>query len=208
MSNKKSQLGVTPLSEDVSAWYNELVIKAELADRGPAKGTMVIRPYGYTIWELLQSQLDQRFKDTGHVNAYFPLFIPLSFLEKEAEHVEGFAKECAIVTHSRLKAVTTENGADLIPDPDSKLEDELVVRPGQRGRGAGQRQADLQRQDPGPAAAERARAEAVDQRRPAAGGEPDRHRSSLDREIPLAGREQALGQCPVVARLHLGWQPF
>ena len=113
VSNKKSELGVTPLSEDVSAWYNEMVIKAELADRGPAKGTMVIRPYGYTIWELLQSQLDQRFKDTGHVNAYFPLFIPESYLHREADHVEGFSPELAVVTHAGGK----------------ELEEPLVVRP-------------------------------------------------------------------------------
>ncbi|MEX2324517.1 MAG: proline--tRNA ligase [Nitriliruptoraceae bacterium] len=110
---KKNELGVTPLSEDVSAWYNELVFKAELADRGPAKGTMVVRPYGYRVWELLQSQLDQRFKDTGHVNAYFPLFIPMSLLQKEAEHVEGFAPELAVVTHGGGK----------------ELEEPLVVRP-------------------------------------------------------------------------------
>jgi prolyl-tRNA synthetase len=106
-------LGVTPLSEDVSAWYNELVFKAELADRGPAKGTMVIRPYGYRVWELLQSQLDQRFKDTGHVNASFPLFIPMSYLQREADHVEGFAPELAVVTHGGGK----------------ELEEPLVVRP-------------------------------------------------------------------------------
>ena len=110
---KKRELGVTPLSEDVSAWYNELVFKAELADRGPAKGTMVIRPYGYTIWELLQSQLDERFKATGHVNAYFPLFIPESYLKREADHVEGFAPELAVVTHGGGK----------------ELEEPLVVRP-------------------------------------------------------------------------------
>jgi prolyl-tRNA synthetase len=110
---KRSELGVTPLSEDVSAWYNELVFKAGLADRGPAKGTMVIRPYGYRIWELLQAQLDQRFKDTGHENAYFPLFIPMSYLEREADHVEGFAPELAVVTHGGGK----------------QLEEPLVVRP-------------------------------------------------------------------------------
>ncbi len=110
---KKPDLGVTPLSEDVSAWYNELVLKAELADRGPAKGTMVIRPYGFGVWELLQSQLDQRFKDTGHVNASFPLFIPMSYLEREAEHVEGFSPELAVVTHAGGK----------------ELEEPLVVRP-------------------------------------------------------------------------------
>jgi prolyl-tRNA synthetase len=110
---KKSDLGVTPLSEDVSAWYNELVFKAQLADRGPAKGTMVVRPYGYRIWELLQAELDRRFKDTGHENAYFPLFIPESFLKREAEHVEGFAPELAVVTHGGGK----------------ELEEPLVVRP-------------------------------------------------------------------------------
>ena len=110
---KKNDLGVTPLSEDVSAWYNELVFKAELADRGPAKGTMVMRPYGYTIWELLQRQLDDRFKATGHVNAYFPLFIPQSYLQREAEHVEGFSPELAVVTHAGGK----------------ELEEPLIVRP-------------------------------------------------------------------------------
>ncbi len=110
---KQNELGVTPMSEDVSAWYNELVFKAELADRGPAKGTMVIRPYGYRIWELLQAQLDQRFKDTGHENAYFPLFIPQSYLQREAEHIDGFAPELAIVTHGGGK----------------QLEEPLVVRP-------------------------------------------------------------------------------
>jgi prolyl-tRNA synthetase len=110
---KKSDLGVTPLSEDVSAWYNELVFKAQLADRGPAKGTMVVRPYGYRIWELLQAELDRRFKETGHENAYFPLFIPESFLKREAEHVEGFAPELAVVTHGGGK----------------ELEEPLVVRP-------------------------------------------------------------------------------
>jgi prolyl-tRNA synthetase len=110
---KQNELGVTPMSEDVSAWYNELVFKAGLADRGPAKGTMVIRPYGYRIWELLQSQLDQRFRDTGHVNAYFPLFIPMSYLQREAEHVEGFSPELAVVTHA---------GGEELAEP-------LVVRP-------------------------------------------------------------------------------
>ncbi|MDX1657357.1 MAG: aminoacyl--tRNA ligase-related protein, partial [Nitriliruptorales bacterium] len=113
MAAKNTDLGVTPLSEDVSAWYNELVFKAELADRGPAKGTMVMRPYGYTIWELLQRQLDDRFKATGHVNAYFPLFIPESYLHREAEHVEGFSPELAVVTHAGGK----------------ELEEPLVVRP-------------------------------------------------------------------------------
>jgi len=90
---------VTPQSEDFSAWYNELVIKAELVDRGPVRGTMVIRPYGYRIWELLQADLDRRIKETGHENAYFPLLIPQSYLQREADHVEGFAPELAVVTH-------------------------------------------------------------------------------------------------------------
>ncbi len=113
---KNSGKGVTPLSEDVSAWYNEIVAKAELADNGPAKGTMIIRPYGYGMWELLQSQLDQRFKDTGHVNAYFPLFIPMSYLEREAEHVDGFAPELAVVTHGGGK----ELGEPLVVRPTSE----------------------------------------------------------------------------------------
>lgn len=113
---KKNQLGVTPMSQDVSAWYNEIVAKAELADNGPAKGTMIIRPYGWGMWELLQSQLDQRFKDTGHVNAYFPLFIPMSYLEREAEHVDGFAPELAVVTHGGGK----ELGEPLVVRPTSE----------------------------------------------------------------------------------------
>ncbi len=113
---KQKNLGVTPLSEDVSAWYNEIVFKAELADNGPAKGTMIIRPYGWRIWELLQAQLDQRFKDTGHVNAYFPLFIPMSYLEREAQHVDGFAPELAVVTHGGGK----ELGEPLVVRPTSE----------------------------------------------------------------------------------------
>ena len=113
-------------SEDFSAWYNEVVLRAELADYSPVRGCMVIRPYGYRLWELMRDRLDVRFKETGHQNAYFPLFIPQSFLEREAAHVEGFAKEAAIVTHTRLKA--TEGGG-LIPDPESKLEEPLIVRP-------------------------------------------------------------------------------
>ena len=104
---------MTPQSEDFSAWYNELVIKAELVDRGPVRGTMVIRPYGYRIWELLQADLDRRIKETGHENAYFPLLIPQSYLEREADHVEGFAPELAVVTHAGGK----------------QLEEPLVVRP-------------------------------------------------------------------------------
>ncbi|HEX8671451.1 MAG TPA: proline--tRNA ligase [Longimicrobium sp.] len=117
---------LTTQAEDFSAWYNEVVLKAELADYSPVRGCMVIRPYGYRLWELMRDRLDQRFKETGHQNAYFPLFIPQSFLAREAEHVEGFAKEAAIVTHTRLKAV---EGGGLIPDPDSKLEEPLIVRP-------------------------------------------------------------------------------
>ena len=119
--------GVTPKSENYSKWYTDVITKAELADYGPVKGTMVIRPYGYQIWENLKDSLDIEFKKTGHVNGYFPLFIPKSFLAKEAEHVEGFAKECAIVTHSRLK--NNDDKTDLIPDPESKLEEEIIVRP-------------------------------------------------------------------------------
>ncbi|GAC1534764.1 MAG: proline--tRNA ligase [Acidimicrobiales bacterium] len=110
---KSANLGVTPQSEDFSAWYNELVLKAELADRAPVRGAMVIRPYGYRVWELLQDELDRRFKDTGHVNAYFPLLIPMSYLTREAEHVEGFSPELAVVTHA--------GGVE--------LEEPLVVRP-------------------------------------------------------------------------------
>tara|TARA_B100000945_G_C20402407_1_gene608070 strand:- start:530 stop:1999 length:1470 start_codon:yes stop_codon:yes gene_type:complete len=117
---------VTPKSQDYSKWYTDVITKAELADYGPVKGTMVIRPYGYSIWETVKEAFDKRFKETGHVNAYFPLFIPKSYLEKEAEHVDGFAKECAIVTHSRLKVDSSDN---LVVDPDSKLEEEIVVRP-------------------------------------------------------------------------------
>jgi prolyl-tRNA synthetase len=117
---------LTTQAEDFSAWYNEVVLKAELADYSPVRGCMVIRPYGYRLWELMRDRLDERFKATGHQNAYFPLFIPQSFLAREAEHVEGFAKEAAIVTHTRLKAV---EGGGLIPDPDSKLEEPLIVRP-------------------------------------------------------------------------------
>ena len=119
--------GVTPKSENYSKWYTDVITKAELADYGPVKGTMVIRPYGYQLWEKLKDTLDKEFKKTGHINAYFPLFIPKSFLAKESEHVEGFAKECAIVTHSRL--THNKDKTDLIPDPESKLEEEIIVRP-------------------------------------------------------------------------------
>ncbi|HBZ67306.1 MAG TPA: proline--tRNA ligase [Bacteroidales bacterium] len=113
--------------ENYSQWYNDLVIKADLAENSAVRGCMVIKPYGYAIWEKMQQALDTMFKDTGHVNAYFPLFIPKSFFSKEASHVEGFAKECAVVTHYRLK--NDPNGKGIIVDPDAKLEEELIVRP-------------------------------------------------------------------------------
>lgn len=113
--------------ENYSLWYNNLVTKADLAENSAVRGCMVIKPYGYAIWEKMQAQLDKMFKDTGHVNAYFPLFIPKSFLSKEAEHVEGFAKECAVVTHHRL--MTNPDGPGVVVDPDAKLEEELIVRP-------------------------------------------------------------------------------
>ncbi len=114
-------------SEDYSLWYNELVKKADLAEHSDVRGCMVIKPYGYSIWEKMQQALDKMFKDTGHVNAYFPLFVPKSFLAREASHVEGFAKECAIVTHYRLK--NSPDGKGVIVDPESELEEELIVRP-------------------------------------------------------------------------------
>lgn len=113
--------------ENYAQWYNDLVIKAGLADNSAVRGCMVIKPYGYAIWERMQAALDKMFKDTGHENAYFPLFIPKSFFSKEASHVEGFAKECAVVTHYRLK--NDPNGKGVIVDPDAKLEEELIVRP-------------------------------------------------------------------------------
>jgi prolyl-tRNA synthetase len=124
MSNN---LGIPTRAENYSEWYNELVQKADLADYSAVRGCMVIKPHGYALWENMQRALDDMFKATGHVNAYFPLFIPKSFFEKEAEHVEGFAKECAVVTHHRLKA--NPDGPGLIPDPDAKLEEPLIVRP-------------------------------------------------------------------------------
>ena len=119
--------GVTPKSEDYARWYTDVITKAEMADYGPVKGTMVIRPYGFGVWESIKEALDKRFKETGHVNAYFPLFIPKSFISKEADHIKGFAKECAVVTHSRLKSAP--DGKGVIVDPDSKLEEEIIVRP-------------------------------------------------------------------------------
>ena len=118
---------LTKRSEDYSKWYNELVVKADLAENSGVRGCMVIKPYGFAIWEKMQAGLDKMFKETGHENAYFPLFIPKSYLSKEASHVEGFAKECAVVTHYRL--INAEDGSGLIVDPDAKLEEELIVRP-------------------------------------------------------------------------------
>nr|WP_298791135.1 proline--tRNA ligase [uncultured Allomuricauda sp.] len=118
---------LTSRSEDYSKWYNELVVKADLAENSGVRGCMVIKPYGFAIWEKMQAQLDKMFKETGHENAYFPLFIPKSYLSKEASHVEGFAKECAVVTHYRLK--NAEDGSGIIVDEDAKLEEELIVRP-------------------------------------------------------------------------------
>lgn len=118
---------LTPRSEDYSQWYIDLVNKADLAENSAVRGCMVIKPYGYAIWEKMQQELDRRFKETGHVNAYFPLLIPKSFLSREADHVEGFAKECAVVTHYRLK--NDPNGSGVIVDPAAKLEEELIIRP-------------------------------------------------------------------------------
>ena len=118
--------GITQKSQDYNKWYTDVISKAELADYGPVKGTMVIRPYGFAIWELVRDEFDKKFKETGHSNAYFPLFIPKSFLAKEADHVEGFAKECAIVTHSRLMS---DEDNSIKVDPASKLEEEIIVRP-------------------------------------------------------------------------------
>jgi prolyl-tRNA synthetase len=114
-------------ADNYSEWYNELVKRADLAENSAVRGCMIIKPYGYSIWEKMQRALDDMFKETGHTNAYFPLFIPKSFLSKEASHVEGFAKECAVVTHYRLK--NDPNGGGVIVDPDAKLEEELIVRP-------------------------------------------------------------------------------
>ena len=118
---------LTPRSENYSQWYNDLVVKADLAETSAVRGCMVIKPYGYAIWEKMQRALDDMFKETGHVNAYFPLFIPKSFFSREADHVKGFAKECAVVTHYRLR--TNEEGTGVEVDPNAKLEEELIVRP-------------------------------------------------------------------------------
>jgi prolyl-tRNA synthetase len=119
--------GLPKRSENYSEWYNEIVKRADLAENSAVRGCMVIKPYGFAIWEKMQRALDDMFKATGHVNAYFPLFVPKSFLEKEEEHAEGFAKECAVVTHYRLKA--DPNGKGLVVDPEAKLDEELIVRP-------------------------------------------------------------------------------
>ena len=118
---------LTKRSEDYSKWYNELVVKADLAENSGVRGMMVIKPYGYAIWEKMQAELDKMFKETGHENAYFPLLIPKSYFSKEASHVDGFAKECAVVTHYRLK--TSEDGKEIVVDEDAKLEEELIIRP-------------------------------------------------------------------------------
>ncbi len=118
--------GLPNRDTDFSAWYNQVVKRADLADHGPVKGTMVIKPYGFQLWDNIKESFDKMIKATGHVNAYFPIFIPKSFLAKEAQHVEGFAKECAIVTHTRLKA---DDEKGIMVDPDSKLEEEIIVRP-------------------------------------------------------------------------------
>ena len=123
----KELKNLTKRSDNYSAWYNELVVKADLAEQADVRGCMVIKPYGYAIWEKIQQELDRRFKETGVQNVYFPMLIPKSFLSKEAEHVEGFAKECAVVTHYRLK--TSEDGGAVVVDPAAKLEEELIIRP-------------------------------------------------------------------------------
>lgn len=118
---------ITPRSQDYSLWYNDIVQHADLAENSGVRGCMVIKPYGYAIWEKIQAELDKKFKQTGHVNAYFPLFIPKSYFSKEADHVDGFAKECAVVTHYRLK--NSDDGKGIVVDEDAKLEEELIVRP-------------------------------------------------------------------------------
>ena len=120
--------GLTKRSDDYSKWYNELVVKADLAENSAVRGCMVIKPYGYAIWEKMQAELDKKFKETGHQNAYFPLFVPKSLFEAEEKNAEGFAKECAVVTHYRLKT-DPDDKTKLIADPDAKLEEELIVRP-------------------------------------------------------------------------------
>lgn len=119
--------GLPKRADDYSAWYNELVKKADLAENSAVRGCMVIKPYGYSIWEKMQAILDKMFKETGHSNAYFPLLIPKSYMSREADHVEGFAKECAVVTHYRLK--NSDDGSGVVVDPEAKLEEELIIRP-------------------------------------------------------------------------------
>jgi len=118
---------ITSREEDYSQWYLDIVKKANLAQNSAVRGCMVIKPYGFSIWEKMQGQLDKMFKDTGHQNAYFPIFIPKSFLSKEAQHVDGFAKECAVVTHHRL--MNDPDGDGVVVDPSAKLEEELIIRP-------------------------------------------------------------------------------
>ena len=118
---------LTKRADNYSQWFNDLVVKADLAEQSAVRGCMVIKPYGYAIWEKMQQQLDKMFKETGAQNAYFPLLIPKSFLSREAEHVEGFAKECAVVTHYRLRAKEDKSGVEV--DPAARLEEELIVRP-------------------------------------------------------------------------------
>ena len=118
---------LTKRADNYSQWYNDLVSKADLAEQSPVRGCMVIKPYGFAIWEKMKEQLDKEFKKTGVQNAYFPLLIPKSFLSKEAEHVKGFAKECAVVTHYRLKS--SEDGKTVVVDPAAKLDEELIIRP-------------------------------------------------------------------------------
>src|SRR5947199_3094648 len=120
---------ITPRAKDFSEWYGDVITQAQMADYSPVRGCMVIRPHGYRIWELMQRALDDMFRASGHRNAYFPLFIPMSFLAKEAEHVEGFAKEVAIVTHTRLRATGKEGAGAVAVDPSSELEEPLIVRP-------------------------------------------------------------------------------
>ena len=160
----RDERSVTPQSEDFSAWYNDVVFRAELVDRGPVRGSMVIRPYGYRIWELLQADLDGRIKATGHQNAYFPLLIPQSYMEREAEHIEGFAPELFTVTHAGGK----------------ELEEPLVIRPTSETI-IGEMMAKWISSLPGPAAA----AEPVGQRAPVGAAAPD---VPAHQRVPLAGR--------------------
>ncbi len=128
-ANMAEEKGITPRAKDYSAWYLDVIEHGDLVDDAPVRGCKVLKPHGYAIWENIQRVLDGRFKETGHVNAYFPLFIPQSFLSKEAQHVEGFAKECAVVTHHRLRSVERDGVTVVEPDPESKLEEPLIVRP-------------------------------------------------------------------------------